>query len=57
VSVTIGRPHVANPRRNAVPVRLADDELDTIRAAAQRAGLTVGEWSRNVLLRAAKRQR
>ena len=53
----LGRPPSSNPRSNAVPIRLADDELDAIRAAAQRAGLTVGEWMRSKLLAAAKRQR
>jgi hypothetical protein len=57
MSATLGRPPLASPRRNAVPIRLADDELDLIRAAAGRAGLTVGEWARSKLLAAAKRSR
>ena len=53
MSATIGRPRSPNPRRNAVPIRLSDPELDTIRAAASARGLRVGEWAREQLLRAA----
>lgn len=57
MTARIGRPPADNPRRNAVPIRLADDEYAAIKAAAQRAGQTVGEWARAKLLAAAKRQR
>ena len=53
----IGRPPTDNPRRNTVVIRLADDELATCDAAAERAGQTRGEWMRSKILAAAKRQR
>ena len=35
--------------------RWPDDQWELIRAAADRAGLSVAEWARAILLRAAKR--
>jgi hypothetical protein len=35
--------------------RWPDDQWDLIRGAADRAGLSVAEWARAILLRAAKR--
>ena len=52
-----GRPKSDNPRTNAVPIRLSDDELAQLRAAAELAGVTVGEYVRSKALAAAKRQR
>ena len=52
-----GRPKSDNPRTNAIPIRLADDELAQLRAAAELAGVTVGEYVRSKALAAAKRQR
>ena len=53
----MGRPPSSNPRVNNAVVRLADDELEAVRSAAERAGKTLGEWMRDKLLAAAKRQR
>lgn len=55
MSPRTGRPKSANPRTNAIPIRLADDELALIRSAADKAGLSAGEWMRDKLIAAAKR--
>ena len=36
--------------------RWPDDQWDLIRAAAEGSGVSVAEWAREILLRAAKRQ-
>jgi uncharacterized protein (DUF1778 family) len=53
----IGRPPSSNPRRNAVPIRLTDDEHAAIKAAADKLGWTVGRFVRDKALAAAKRTR
>jgi hypothetical protein len=35
--------------------RWPDDQWELIRAAAERKGISVAEWARDILLRAAKR--
>jgi hypothetical protein len=52
-----GRPRKDNPRNKAVPVRFTTDELAEVTAAAERAGKRPGEWAREKLLKAAKRQK
>jgi hypothetical protein len=50
-----GRPRVDNPRKNVQSVRLSDEELLLVMAAAERAGQDVGPWMREKVLSAAKR--
>jgi len=53
-----GRPPKAEKEINPVRQigRWPDDQWDLIREAAERADLSVAEWARRILLRAANRQ-
>ena len=51
----IGRPPLANPRTRAIPIRLTDDEIETLRAAARRRGIPVSHLIRHAALEAARR--
>jgi hypothetical protein len=57
MSPRTGRPPSDNPRRNAVPVRLNDEELAVVKAAAEEVETPVGTWARDALLNAVKNQR
>ena len=54
----IGRPpkrvKEINPVRQVG--RWSDDQWELVQQAAERSGLSVAEWARGILLRAAKRQ-
>jgi predicted HicB family RNase H-like nuclease len=52
-----GRPALPESDRRAetIRVRTTTAESESIAAAAERAGVSVSEWSRRVLVRAAKR--
>lgn len=52
---TMGRPKSANPRTNVHSIRLSDDELLAVMAAAEKAGMDVGPWMREKVVAAAKR--
>ena len=53
----LGRPPKATKEINPVRQvgRWPDDQWELIRQAADRSGLSVAEWARQILLRAAKR--
>ena len=53
-----GRPRKKQKEINPVRQigRWPDDQWDLIRQAADEAGLSVAEWARRILLRAAKRK-
>lgn len=53
----IGRPPSDNPRTHMVTLRLTDDELAACKAAADKAGQSIGPWARGRILAAAKRGR
>lgn len=46
-----------NPRKNVQSVRLSDDELLAVMAAAEKASQGVGVWMREKVVAAAKRAR
>ncbi len=50
-----GRPRKDNPRANAVPIRLTDDELTLIKGAAEGAGKATGEYIRESAVNRAKK--
>jgi hypothetical protein len=54
----LGRPPKAEKEINPVRQigRWPDDQWGLIREAADNAGLSVAEWARDILLRAAKRR-
>ena len=54
----VGRPRKAVKEINPVRQigRWPDDQWELIRHAADRAGLSVAEWARGILLRAARRR-
>jgi len=53
-----GRPRKEHKEINPVRQigRWPDDQWELIREAAKKAGVSVAEWAREILLRAAKRQ-
>lgn len=50
-----GRPKSDNPRKNVHSIRLSDDEVLAVMAAAEKAGKDIGPWMREKVLAAAKR--
>jgi len=56
-SKPVGRPPKKVKEINPVRQigRWPDDQWEIIRAAAERKGVSVAEWARDILLRAAKR--
>lgn len=52
-----GRPKLDNPRSETVRFRVTAEELSTLTEAAEKAGQSVTDFSRDRALTAAKRQR
>jgi hypothetical protein len=56
-----GRPATERGAYNPNPARqlgrVSDEDWETLKAAAERAGLTFTQWAVAILLRAAKRQK
>jgi len=54
----MGRPpkDKTGPKQSRFEVRVADTEKEAINAAAKRAGLSLSDWARGVLLRSAGRK-
>jgi hypothetical protein len=54
--MTMARRKVESPKRNAVAVRFADDELALIAGEAERAAVEVSPWVRDAAVEKARRR-